>query len=73
MAKFGIPIGVFIRDEGAQISKLVVFCANYSNKHPIWAKLGEFYQKWYIDGWVIREKIGKEKVRFSKFGRHIHV
>ena len=66
--------GVFIRDEIAQISKLGVFWANYSKKHT---QFGQnwvlFYRKLYTDGWVIREKIGIEKVRFSKFGRHIHV
>ena len=32
-----------------------------------------FCRKWYTDGWVIGQKIGIEKVRFWKFGRHIHV
>ena len=32
-----------------------------------------FYWKWYTNGWVIGRKIGIEKVRFSRFGRHIHV
>ena len=26
-----------------------------------------FYRKWYTDGWVMRRKIGIEKVRFSRF------
>ena len=64
---------VFIRDEGAQIQKLGIFWANYGKKHPIWAKLDAFLSKRYTDGWVIGWKIGIEKVKFSRFGRHIHV
>ena len=74
-AKFGIPIvGVFdIRDKGSQIEKLGVFWANYGKKHPIWANLGAFLFK-MVYWWVGNSaKIGIEKVRFSKFGRHIHV
>ena len=32
-----------------------------------------FFPKWYTDGWEIRQKIGIEKVRFSRSSRHIHV
>ena len=32
-----------------------------------------FYWQWYTNGWVIGRKIGIEKVRFLRFGRHIHV
>ena len=32
-----------------------------------------FFQKRYTDGWEIRQKIVKEKVRFLRSGRHIHM
>ena len=37
-------------------------------------QLGEnlvLFQKCYADGWEVRPKIGIEKVRFSRSGRHI--
>ena len=32
-----------------------------------------FYWNWYTGGWVIGQKIGTEKVKFLKSGRHIHI
>ena len=32
-----------------------------------------FFREWYTDGWVIVRKIGIEKVKFLRPGRHIHV
>ena len=32
-----------------------------------------FFRKWYTDGWEIGQKIGIQKVRFLRSGRHIHV
>ena len=57
----------------SETRKLDVFWANYCKKHPIWSKLGAFFRKWYTDGREIRQKIGIEKVRFSRSGRHINV
>ena len=37
-------MGVFIRDEGAQISKSFYF-EQISKNHPIWAKLDAFFAK----------------------------
>ena len=44
-------------------------------KHPICPNWVLFYRKWYTDGWLIRQKLGNgiQKVRFSKFGRRIHL
>ena len=32
-----------------------------------------FIRKWYTDGWVTLQKIGMEKVKFSRSGGHIHI
>ena len=32
-----------------------------------------FFQKWYVDGWEIRQKIGIGKVLFSTSSRYIHI
>ena len=55
--------GVFIRDKGAQISKLGVFWAYYSKKHPILTKLGAFLLK-MVYWWV--GNLGKNWYRESQ-------
>ena len=32
-----------------------------------------FFRNWYSDGWIIVRNIDKEKVKFSRSGRYIHV
>ena len=53
--KLGLAMGKFSSD--TKELKFDVFWANYSKKHPIWAKLGIFQKKkWYADEWVIWPK-----------------
>ena len=54
--KFGIAIGGFsLERKEPKLKKLGVFWANYSKKHPVWAKLGAFLSKkvyWWVGNWV---------------------
>ena len=73
-AKFSIAIGGFSSETKEPKFKNLVFFMQIIVKST---QFGQnwvlFYRKWYTDGWVIGRKIGIEIVRFSRFGRHIHV
>ena len=65
---------VFIRDEGAQIALNCVYLEQIMVKSTQFDQNWVlFFQKWYTDGWVIVQKIGIEKVKLSRSGRHIHI
>ena len=49
-------LGVFIRDEGAQIQKLVYFEKTIVKSIKFGQNLMLFYPKWYTHGWVICQK-----------------
>ena len=67
-------LGRFFAKKEPKLHKLGVIWANYCKKHPICSKLGAFLSKmiyWWVENWL--KQIGIEKVRFSRFVRHIHV
>ena len=72
--KLGIAIGgVSSETREPKFYKLDVFWANYCKKTPNLVKIGCFLSKmvyWWVGTWA---KIGIEKVRFSRSGRHIQV
>ena len=73
-AKIGIAIGgVSSERKEPKLHKLGVFWKIFVKSTQFGQNWVLFFRKWYTDGWEIGQKIGIEKVRFSRSGRHIHV
>ena len=53
--------------------KNCVYFEQFCKKHQFGQNWVLFYRKRYTNGWVIGQTIGIEKVKFSRFGRNIHV
>ena len=60
-AKFGIAIGGFSSEmKEPKLHRLGVFLANYGENTRFEQNWALFFRKWYIDGWVIVQKIGMD-------------
>ena len=76
-AKFDIGLAIgggSSETKEPKLHRLGVFWANYCKKHPLLIKIGcfSFENGILIMGGILGRKIGIEKVRFSRSGRHIH-
>ena len=73
-AKFGIAIGgLHQRPRSPNYINWVYFGKIITKSTQFDQNWVLFFWKWHIDGWEIRQKIGIEKVWFSRSSRHIPV